>query len=465
MDEKEIDIFWKDIADTMNDGLILIEPDGVVAMVNRATAKLTGYQKEELIGMHCTILGCEACEIARSAGEGQWCILFSEGRFSMKKVFVRKKDGTYVPVLKNASLLRDENGVVKGAVETLTDLSEIDKRDRRIEELSRILNREDNFHGIVGRTPAMRQVFEVVEKAAKSEAHVLLRGESGTGKELVARAIHERGLRKDGPFVELNCAALNESLLESELFGHEKGAFTGAIRERKGRFEAAHGGDFFLDEIGDVPLSVQAKLLRVLETRTFERVGSHRRIFADVRIISATNQDLEKLTDDKKFRSDLFFRINVVPIHLPPLRERREDIPLLVESLMRELRIKTGKNVNGLSRAAMECFMEYPWPGNIRELKNALEYAFVIAEEGPVDLYHLPAKFRPAEGKVAAACGCFKNECSEKADLIAALRQSNGNKTQAAKNLGVNRNTVWNRMRKYGVDLKKVVGVRGAHEG
>jgi len=290
-----------------------------------------------------------------------------------------------------------------------------------------------------------------------------------------ARAIHQLGRRKDGPFVQLNCAALNEALLESELFGHIKGAFTGAYRHRPGRFEAANGGDIFLDEIGDIPMSIQVKLLWVLETKEVEHVGDDRRVSTDVRTITATNKNLEELIAQKKFREDLFFRINVFPIHLAPLRERSEDIPLLVDGFIRKLQAKTAKKISGLTPAAMERFMIYGWPGNIRELRSALEFAFVIADKGLIDLDQLPPKIVRPQAPPAAA-GPFLHQTAEqehwaqaavfssrpgdseeKRLLIEALRQSSGNQTQAARILGINRVTVWNRMKKYGIDLKKIL--------
>ncbi|MCU0585970.1 MAG: sigma-54 dependent transcriptional regulator, partial [Desulfobacterales bacterium] len=282
-----------------------------------------------------------------------------------------------------------------------------------------------------------------VDKAAQSDAPVMIYGESGTGKELVAEAIHERGVRRDGPFIRLNCAALNASLLESELFGHIKGAFTGAYRHRQGRFEAADGGDIFLDEIGDISESIQVKLLRVLENKQVERVGDHRPIRVDVRIISATNKNIADLITLKQFREDLFFRINVIPIQLPPLRDRKEDIPLLVQHFIQRLQRSTGKPIGGLTQAALQQFMDYAWPGNIRELKSALEFAFVVAEEGKLDIEHLP----PQMSGGARNCGPPAAENpDEKEALIDALRRTNGNQTRAARLLGVNRVTVWNRM-------------------
>jgi len=322
-----------------------------------------------------------------------------------------------------------------------------------VHHLSHQLEIKNGFHGIVGSSPLMQKVYQVVQKAALSDAPVIIYGESGTGKELVARAIHLMGRRKDAPFVQLNCAALNEALLESELFGHIKGAFTGAYRHRIGRFEAAHEGDLFLDEIADIPLATQVKLLRVLETKQFERVGDHRPVTVDVRIITATNKDLQEMIHSKRFREDLFFRINVIPIHLPPLRERLEDVPLLVNAFVERLRERTGKRITGLSPEAMDRFMSYSWPGNVRELRSVLEYAFVIAEKGTVGLEQLP---HPLVSEPSRRLSNSK-EPEEKVALIEALRKSNGNQSEAARILGVNRVTVWNRMRKHGIDLRKVL--------
>jgi two-component system, NtrC family, response regulator HydG len=356
-------------------------------------------------------------------------------------------------VIKNASLLKDDEGLPLGAVETLTDISELERLDQEVHHLSHQLATKNGFQGIVGSSPVMQRVYQIVQKAALSDAPVIIYGESGTGKELVARAIHLMGRRKDAPFVQLNCAALNEALLESELFGHIKGAFTGAYRHRIGRFEAAHEGDLFLDEIADIPLATQVKLLRVLETKQFERVGDHRPVSVDVRIITATNKDLQEMIDSKRFREDLFFRINVIPIHLPPLRERMEDVPLLVNAFVERLRERTGKRITGLSPDAMDRFMTYPWPGNVRELKSALEYAFVITEKGTVGLEQLPHPLVSEPSRHPSN----PKEPEEKIALIEALRKSNGNQSEAARILGVNRVTVWNRMRKHGIDLRKVL--------
>ena len=448
---REVNRYLKNVIGTMSEGLLLVAPDGTILMVNKAFEELSGYQENELIGRPCTLLSCDACETTLTSGDGTWCTLFERGEVIKKRCSIVKKDGSCLAVLKNATLLKDDEGSPLGAVETLTDISEVERLVRQVDQLSHQLESGEGFHGIVGKSPAMRQVYEIMERAAHSDAPVIIFGESGTGKELVARAVHELGARKDGPFVQLNCAALNEALLESELFGHIKGAFTGAYRHRIGRFEAAHGGDLFLDEIADIPMSTQVKLLRVLETKQFERVGDHRPVSVDVRIITATNKDLTEMINLKNFREDLFFRINVIPIHLPPLRERPEDIPLLVNAFIRSLRTKTGKQITGLTPEAMERFMGYGWPGNVRELKSALEYAFVIGEQGAIGLPHLPYQIASLQRQAAAG------DSAEKVALINALKRANGNQSQAARILGVNRVTVWNRMKKYGVDVKRVM--------
>ncbi len=465
MDEHEINIFWKKIVNTINDGLMFIGPEGSIIMVNKAFETLTGYSSEEAIGMSCAMLGCDACEQTLKTGKDTiWCKLFEKGQQDMKKCrcLIKCRDGSFLPVLKNASVLWDENNSALGVVETLTDISELAMLDEKIHILSRQQDKEDNFSGIVGKSPEMQNVFDMIRKASESNAPVIILGESGTGKELVANALHMRGSRKNEPFIQLNCAALNEAVLESELFGHVKGSFTGAYSNRVGRFEAANHGDFFLDEIGDVPMSIQTKLLRVLESGQFERVGDFSPIKVDVRIICATNRDLEELIEKKEFRQDLFFRINVIPIHLPPLRDRKDDIPLLINSFIYDLNNKTGKTINGLSHSAMKAFMDYSWPGNIRELKNAMEYGFVTADSTSIRLDNLPPKITSSQnGEITPDLSLKGSDESprEKMQLIEALKQTNGNQTKAAKILNINRVTVWNRMKKYGIDLKKVLSV------
>jgi len=293
---------------------------------------------------------------------------------------------------------------------------------------------------------------------ATNDSPVIIAGETGTGKELVARAIHKIGRRREGPYVQFNCAALNESLCESELFGHSKGAYTDACRHRKGRFETAHGGDIFLDEIGEISPAVQAKLLRVLETGLFERVGGNKSLRADVRVIAATNKNLSEMILNGYFRQDLFYRINVIPLNLPPLRERMEDIPFLVNTFISEFRTKSQVAISGIRPEVMDLFMRYLWPGNIRELKSALEYAFMIAGTDRIDFQHLPALIKGfADDLDTPKIQNNSDDINERTKLVDALRQCHGNKSKAAQMLGIHRMTIWNRMKKHGVELSKII--------
>lgn len=445
------------IIDTMAEALILISPDGDILMVNQSFEKMFGYKSEEIVGKSCTVLNCDLCETRIEQQRlKKWCSLFIWGGDVKKRCHLKKKDGSYLPVLKNASLLLDENGREIAAVEVLTDLSEIDRLDQRLSSLTRQLGDNDSYYGIVGKSRPIQKVFDLMEKAAQSEAPIIIYGDSGAGKELIAQAIHKLGRRKEGPFVQLNCAALNESLLESELFGHVKGAFTGAYRHRIGRFESANGGDLFLDEIGDVPMSIQVKLLRVLEQKEIERVGDHQPIPVDARLITATNKNLQELIEKGEFREDFFFRINVIPIFVPTLKERADDIPLLVDYFVRYLRKKTGKEISGVTPECMEYLLSYHWPGNVRELKSAMEYAFAVAERGLIQSDQLPHNIvvdLPEETPVEMAVQ--PDEPTEKQELIKALNQANGNQSEAARLLDVSRVTVWNRMKKFNIDLKK----------
>ena len=269
---------------------------------------------------------------------------------------------------------------------------------------------------------------------------------------MVARAIHDVGQRRNNPFIQVNCTALNENLLESELFGHVRGAYTGADRTRIGRFEAAHKGTIFLDEIGDIPLSTQIKLLRVLEENKIERVGDHRTIPTDVRIITATNKNLEKLVHEGLFREDLFFRINVFPIHCPKLVDRRDDIPLIVANFIRQNAFSSGKQITGVSPDVMELLMNHSWTGNVRELRNTIEYAFVLCPGGWIDRKHLPPKLTVKRGSASVNLVMNPDNDREKEKLIQALRKSGGSRTETAKLLGVSRVTVWKRIKKYGIN-------------
>ena len=458
MFEEEVDRYWKTIVNTIRDGLMVVDTGGSILSVNRALETITGYTHEELIGQKCSMLNCSVFNLAREKCGNHWCLLFKTGAMNMRRCTVMRKDGTYVPVLKNASLLHDSNGSVIGAVETIPDISEIVEKDKQIAAIRRHLRSEDAFQGLIGASSPMQQVFCLIENAAQSDAPVIILGESGTGKELAARAIHQLGERKKRAYVKVNCAALTESLLESELFGHVKGAYTGAYKGRAGRFEMAQGGDIFLDEIGDLPLSTQVKLLRVLEEKVVERVGDSKSIPVDVRVISATNKNLSSLVKTGAFRKDLYFRINVIPIQMPPLRERVEDIPLLAESCFRKLRIKSGKSIEGISNLALEVLIRYPWPGNVRELKSAFEYAFVTCQEPLIHPHHLPPDILKKEKSIkdVAAVLPTKQEIGRR-QLIDALARAKGNQSVAAEILGICRVTVWNRMKRFGITYSRQI--------
>jgi PAS domain S-box-containing protein len=422
--------------------------------VNQAFETITGYARNEILGQPCTTLSCSACKVIRESEDGHFCLMFKKRQLRMQKCLLMRNGGGYVYIIKNASVLKDSDGNVTGAVETITDITDLVEKETQIETFRRELQAEDRFHGLLGATVPMQRVFDLVINAANSDAPVIIYGESGTGKDLVAQAIHASSIRKNKPYVKVNCAALNESLLESELFGHVKGAFTGAHRNRKGRFEAAKGGDIFLDEIGDLPLSTQVKLLRVLEEKVIERVGDNRPIHIDARIISATNQNLMQLVEQDSFREDLFYRINVIPVWMPPLRERMGDIPLLAEAFFRRIQLKSGKTIQGISNEALEILMKYSWPGNVRELKSAFEYAFVSCPGSMIGPEHFPPNIIQPEtlSKPKEKPSLSLNEI-KKQRLVDALQKSGGNQSQAARILGISRTSVWNQIRRFNIKL------------
>ena len=458
--EKTYGKYWQTVIDTMLEGLMLVDPDGKIVFVNHAFEQLSGYKKNEVEGRSCEILGCDTCFGTREEGEDKYCALFKEGKVRRRKCTFQTKNGGKLHVLKNAALIRDETGKVVGGVENLTDLSPLVEREEVILQLRKQLSNEDGFHGMLGKSTVMKRVFDLITSAAPSAAPVLIYGESGTGKELAAAAIHRLSTRHAGPFVKVNCAALNENLLESELFGHVKGAFTGAEKTRVGRFEAAHTGAIFLDEIGDLPLSTQTKLLRVLQEKEFERVGDNRPIATDVRVLAATNKDLNRLMQEGVFREDLYYRINVIPIYLPPLRDRRDDIPLLADTFIHRMNMKTEKNITGIAKEALDVFMQYGWPGNIRELINVLEYAFVLCPQGEISLSHLPAQLlghHPLHSQQVPRSSGRNLAGDERQELIRALKAAGGNKSEAARRLGVSRVTLWKRIKKYGIEVDRQI--------
>ncbi|MCU0641157.1 MAG: sigma-54 dependent transcriptional regulator [Candidatus Margulisbacteria bacterium] len=323
---------------------------------------------------------------------------------------------------------------------------------RENQSLRQLLESDYQYEKIVGKSPAIREVFRVVEEVAKSNATVLITGESGTGKELVARAIHNRSPRQNKLFVAVNCAAIPENLLESELFGHEKGSFTGAIERQIGKFEIASGGTLFLDEIGTLPLPMQAKLLRALQEKEIERLGGGRPVPVDVRIVAATNGDLKAETKNRRFREDLFYRLNVIPLHLPPLRERAEDVPLLAEHFLHKYNHEFGKKIKGFKPEVLPLLAAYDWPGNVRELENLIERLVVLTQSAQIDAAKLPPEVR---GNLPALPGeeetRFRDAVRkfESAFIKQAIGKAGGKKGEAAKMLGIHRNTLLQLEKKY----------------
>ncbi len=459
--EEEYSKYWQTVVHTMLDGLMVVDPDGIILSINNAMEQLTGYNKDELIGQSCEILDCDTCFGTRARGGDRHCELFKDGQVRHSKCVLKKKDGSPLHVLKNAAILRDKDEVVVGGVETLADCSELVAKERVISSLRRELSIEDSFQGIIGKSPAMRQVFDLIKCAAPSEAPVIIYGESGTGKELVSTALHRLGTRSKGPLITVNCAALNESLLETELFGHVKGAFTGADCTRVGRFEAASNGDIFLDEIGDLPLSTQIKMLRVLQEKEIEKVGDHHPVAIDVRVIAATNKDLKKLMEEGRFRDDLYYRIGVIPICLPPLRERREDIPLLIDTFINRIRIKSRKQIRGMNKETLELLTGYDWPGNVRELINVIEYTFVLCTGEEIMPDHLPGTLtgQPQPFSIRQTNARPQSGGNGKEGLLEILKRTGGNKSEAARILGISRVTLWKRLKAHDIQVgKKIQG-------
>jgi PAS domain S-box-containing protein len=449
------------IVATMQDGLLVVDTEGKILAVNPSFVEMTGYTSAELVGKPCTVLNCTGCKIFGGRSGQKFCALFEKGVVRNRRCEITAKDGRTVHVIKSATVLHDQEGRVASAVETLNDVSEMVHQEEEIRALRVSLFQEGYASGMMGNSPVIRKLLALVGNVARSDAPVFIHGESGVGKELVARALHDLSVRARGSFIKVNCASLNENLLESELFGHVKGAFTGASRDRVGRFEAASGGSIFLDEIGDISLAMQVKLLRVLESKEVERVGDHNPIPVDVRVITATNKDLDDLVEQGVFRADLFYRINVVPIHVAPLRERKEDIPLLAQSFIEKIARRSGRPIMGLTPEAIDLLTAYDWPGNVRELRNAIEYSFVLCHDEMIRAEHLAPRVVGKQGNClpvpGESCGLPGEATSRvmgnsaKDELIRALERTGGNRTEAARILGISRVAVWKRMKRFGL--------------
>jgi len=439
------------ILDNIADGVFTINTDWRIELFNKAAERITGFSAEEAIGRVCrevfrTNVCDYDCAIRRALETGEPVTNY--------EVIITRKDGIQIPVSVSASILIDDDGGIMGAVETFRDISQLKWLEMELQE-------RYQFGQLIGKSRRMQEIFEQIEMLAENDVTVLIQGETGTGKGVIARAIHLNSHRADGPFVTVNCAALPEPLLESELFGHVKGAFTGAVADKPGRFELADGGTIFLDEIGEIPTHVQAKLLRAIEDKEFERIGGTKTIKVDVRIIAATNKDLREEVKAGRFREDLFYRLNVISIEVPPLRERREDIPLLVRFFIDRFNGEFGKQIEGISQQAMDLILRYNWPGNVRELENAIEHAFVHCRGGLIMPEHLPLEIR--KGDSFPGIAPFFNlqpgenplEAAERAVIIRVLEETGWRVGKAAEILGISRPTLWRKMKRYGIKKRE----------
>ena len=440
--------FLMNVFENMRDGVMIMDPESNILYLNQAAEKITEYSIADVYGKPCTVLDTDTCTILTESGRQKCCSLFNGGVVQDKRCRIRTKSGKTVYLLKNAVLLKNDDDEVIGAVENITDITSLYMKELELEELKQEMRQYYWFMGLLGNSVPMQKLFEKIRNAATSDAAVLICGESGTGKELVASAVHQLSSRKEGPFVKMNCAALNEYLLESELFGHKKGSFTGAISDRKGRFEAADKGSIFLDEIGDMPQAMQVKLLRVLEEKIIERVGEHKPINVDIRLISATHQDLHDLISAGRFRQDLMYRVNSIIIHTPPLRDRRDDIPLLVAHFLKKISITNDKTIKSISSPALEILENYNWPGNVRQLVNALEHAAITCKIDSIDVSDLP-DYVFEETRIEEK----SEELGEKEKINSALTMFKGNRTLAAKHLGISRVTLWKRIKDYNITV------------
>ncbi len=437
------------ILDSVADGVFTVDHEFIITSFNRAAERITGFKADEAIGERCyNIFRAPVCQ--------HGCLLadtIRTGRpVSGLELTILNRRNEEVPISISTAVLRDEHGSVLGGVETFRDMT-------AVASLRQTMRRRYTLRDMLSKNHRMREVFALVPDVAGSSAAVLIQGETGTGKELLARALHHESPRCDGPFVKVNCGALPDSLLESELFGHVAGAFTDARTDRQGRFELADQGTIFLDEVGDMSQAMQVKLLRVIQEGAFERVGSSRTQSTDARVVAATHRDLRQDVAAGRFREDLYYRINTVRLTLPPLRERREDIPLLTEHFIERFNGLTGKQVGAVSGDAMLALMRYDWPGNVRELEHAVEHAFVLTKGPSIELSHLPKELAPGLAQPAAptdpALGMPEKLADvERGAIEAALRRHRWNRAAASRELGMSRTTLWRRMRKLGIPAR-----------
>ena len=437
------------ILESISDGVFTVDLEWRIMSFNRAAEEITGVPRKVAIGRRCS-------EVFRSSMCGAGCALQQTLKTSKpiigKSGYIIDSDGNRIPISVSTAVLRDADGRVTGGAETFRDLSDVEALRRELEGKFRVGD-------LSSRSPLMQRVFEVLPAIAASPSTVLILGDTGTGKELVARTIHALSPRNRGPFIAVNCGALPDTLLESELFGYKAGAFTGANKDKPGRFALAKGGAIFLDEIGEINPALQVRLLRVLQERTYEPLGATRSESTDARIMVATNRDLAEQVRRGVFREDLYYRVNVVRIVLPPLRRRKEDIPLLVEQFVARFNRLQRKSVQGITAEALSLLMAHDWPGNIRELENAIERAFILCGEGQIGIGHLPEDLT-ARGAGAGADSDVRSshDILDTQAILSALERNAFNRQAAAKELGIHKTTLFRRMKKLGIPLPEQDG-------
>ncbi len=429
------------LLDSVPDGVFTVDAKWCIRSFNRAAEQITGVRRQDAVGRPCCeVFRASICEHACALKE----TLTTRRPVANKVVYIINAQGERIPISISTAALKDARGKVIGGVESFRDL-------RLVEELRSQAAQQDSFSDIIGRSVAMRRLFDLLPAVAESDSTVLIEGPSGTGKELFARAVHQLSSRRAKKFVALNCGALPDTLLESELFGYKAGAFTDARKDKPGRFALAEGGTLFLDEIGDISPAMQTRLLRVLQERVYEPLGGVEPLRANVRVIAATNKLLSVLVREGKFREDLFYRVNVVRLELPALRDRREDLPLLIDHLVARFNRLKGRDIAGLSDAALARLMEHDFPGNVRELENVIEHAFVLCRGALIEPAHLPV---PLRGDATTHTGLPKGltlAAMEKTLIRDALRRNQGNRTLAARELGIDASTLFRKIKLLGL--------------
>jgi len=426
------------ILESISDGVFTVDSEWRITSFNRAAEKITGVPRREAVGRRCSeVFRCSMCEASCALQK----TLKTGKPIIGKSGYIINAEGNRIPISVSTAVLKDNRGRTIGGAETFRDLSEVEALRRELEGKAQVGN-------LTSRSPLMQRIFEVLPAIAASPSTVLILGETGTGKELVARTVHDLSPRRDSPFLAVNCGALPDTLLESELFGYKAGAFTDARRDKPGRFALAEAGTIFLDEIGDISQAMQARLLRVLQERVFEPLGSVEPVKTDVRVIAATNRNLAKLVEEGRFREDLFYRIHVIRLEMPGLKDRREDIPLLMDHFVAKFNRLRGKDIAGVSDEVLACLMEHDFPGNVRELENIIEHAFVLCGGGVIRPEHLPAQLlKNSFGEPFQLGKAVTLDAMERLVISDALRRNGGNRRKAAKELGINPSTLFRKLK------------------